>query len=297
MSSALKLPIPFIRGMARKASYAYKLYTIKKRDGSDRQIAHPARPLKGLQRWLLRHVIEPWPVHDAAYGYVKGRNIHDHASRHASSRYLLRLDFVSFFPSIGAGDIAAFLARYPVGTVGWNDEDRGIFAQLVCRSGALTIGSPTSPALSNALCYGLDHQCSMLAADRDLIYTRYADDIFFSTARPNVLRDVPNALKGIVANLDIPAHLKLNDAKQRHSSKRGRRQVTGIVLSSDGRAVLGRGRKRFIRHQIHRLEALRPTERSSLRGLIAFAMDVEPQFVNALILKYGRKRVVAARTP
>jgi len=296
MSSGLKLPVRFVEGTARRASYAYKVYEIRKRDGGSRQVAHPARPLKALQRWLLRNVIERWPVHDAAYGYVAGRNIHQHAARHAASGYLLRIDFASFFPSITARDIDTFLATQPPGTTDWTDDDRRIFVQLVCKSGALTIGAPTSPALSNALCFQLDRLCTALAADKGLVYTRYADDLFFSTTTPDVLKSVPKALDDILSKLDTPSRLTINSKKERHSSRRGRRQVTGIVLSSDGRAVLGRGRKRYIRRQIHRIDSLQPAERASLRGLIAFATDVEPQFINALILKYGRKRVIAAMT-
>lgn len=294
MSSGLKLPVPFIKGTARKASHAYKIYGIKKRGGGYREIAHPAKPLKALQRWVLRHVIERWPVHDAAFAYVSGRNIHQHAKRHAGSRYLLRMDFASFFPSIAADDIEAFLAKRPEGTAAWTDEDREVFVQLVCRTRRLSIGAPTSPALSNALCFRLDQLCTALSEDKGLIYTRYADDLFFSTPIPNILSGVPTAVSSILSTLGIPANLKINAAKERHSSKRGRRQVTGIVLSSDGRAVLGRDRKRFIRRQIHQFDALQPAERASLRGLIAFATDVDPEFINALILKYGRDRVLEA---
>jgi RNA-directed DNA polymerase len=294
MSSGLGLPVPFIRGVARKASHAYKVYAIKKRDGGYRRIAHPARPLKALQRWLLHHVIEDWPVHEAAFAYVGGRNIYQNAERHSSSRYLLRMDFKSFFSSILAGDVAAFLANGVPRTEEWTAEDRRVFVQIVCRGGRLTVGAPTSPALSNALCFRLDHLCTALSEDRGVVYTRYADDLFFSTRSTNVLRTIPAAVGEILSKLDVPSHLKINASKERHSSKRGRRQVTGIVLASDGRAVLGRSRKRFIRRQVHNLDDLEPPERASLRGLIAFAMDIEPRFINSLILKYGRDRVMTA---
>lgn len=294
LSASLGLPMPFINGIARKASHAYKDFQIPKRSGGMRDVAHPARPLKALQRWLLRHVIGEWPVHDAVFGYVKGRSIQLNARRHAESRYLLRMDFESFFPSITARDVSHYLGTTPPGTAVWTDDDRRLFVQLVTREERLTIGAPTSPALSNALCYDLDRRCALLAADRNACYTRYADDMFFSAKAPNVLRDFPSAVADILSKIDIPAHLRVNATKERHSSRKGRRQVTGIVLTSEGRAVMGRTRKRFIRRQIHQYKALSIPERASLRGLISFAADVEANFINDLILKYGRDAVMAA---
>ena len=63
--------------------------------------------------------------------------------------------------------------------------------------------------------------------------------------------------------------------------------MTGLVLKSDGAVGIGRHRKRFIRGLIHKAASLQHTERRKLAGLIAFARSVEPDFVNALILKYG----------
>ena len=66
-------------------------------------------------------------------------------------------------------------------------------------------------------------------------YTRYADDLFFSTREPNVLKQIEKEVNSIVSNLSVPAKLTVNSKKTRHSSKKGARHVTGIVLGSDGR--------------------------------------------------------------
>ena len=294
LSAGLGLPIPFLKGIARKASHAYKVYEIPKRSGGFREIAHPARQLKSLQRWLLFNVLHEWPVHAAASAYVRGSNLYRHASKHAASRYLLRLDFEQFFPSIKSADVSAYLEHSPQVAPSWTAEDRSFFVQIVTRFGALTIGAPTSPALSNALCYDLDLRCAAIAADQDCVYTRYADDLFFSTTRPNVLHSIPTDVRKIAAGLSFPAHLRLNTSKQRHLSRKWRRIVTGVVLTSDGRACLGRARKRFIRSQIHMLDALTEAQKTSLRGLISYAADIEPLFINDLILKYGHGPVMRA---
>jgi RNA-directed DNA polymerase len=294
ISKALQLPPRYIRGVALKASYSYRTYQIPKRDGRLRTIEHPSRALKALQRWLLHSVVERWPVHSAAYAYRRGSSIAQHADVHASSRFLLRVDLKQFFPSLLESDISAFLATKPLGTADWNSEDESLFISLVCRHGHLTIGAPTSPGLSNALCFQMDQTLQRIAEGASATYTRYADDLFFSTRKPNILKDIPSVTSETLAKLDWPRNLQVNPTKTRHSSRKGRRQVTGIVLASDGRAVLGRSRKRYLRAQIHQFQTLDDSQRSRLRGLLSFAMSVEPRLLNELILKYGRDRVVEA---
>jgi RNA-directed DNA polymerase len=141
--------------------------------------------------------------------------------------------------------------------------------------------------LSNALCYELDEQLTVLATRNAVTYTRYADDLFFSTQHPNVLRRVQAAVPGICADLVCPANLAINPAKTRHSSRIGARRVTGITLGSDGRTYLGRAVKRRIRAMIFRLDALSDREKASLRGWVAYAGGIDPDFLNSLIAKYG----------
>ena len=82
----------------------YKEYTIPKRKGGIRVIAQPSREVKALQRYILGQKLSTLPIHPAATGYVKGRNIFQNAEYHQSNRVILKLDFVDFFPSIKVGD-------------------------------------------------------------------------------------------------------------------------------------------------------------------------------------------------
>ena len=100
----------------------------------------------------------------------------------------------------------------------------------------------------------------------------------------------------IVPKLRVPANLQINGCKTRHSSKRGARRVTGIVLGSDGTPHVGRGLKRKIRALIHRFDSLDEPNRASLAGLIAYATGFEPDFLNRLIDKYGLPTVNTAMT-
>jgi RNA-directed DNA polymerase len=281
--------------MARTASYEYKIYNIPKRTGGVRTIYHPSRRLKALQRWLLANVIEGLPTHEAAMAYRKRRSTFDNARRHVSSSYLLRMDFSNFFESITSGDLRAYIADRAHLFVGWIADDVEFFGRILCRNDVLTIGAPTSPALSNVICFDLDQAIQNYCQVRDSAYSRYADDLFFSTRTPGILVTLEDEVPRICRSLRFPAGLKVNAAKTRHSSKKGARRVTGVVLGSDERTHVGRSLKRRIRSQIHHVERLDRIERSALAGLIAYVVGQDPDFLNSLISKYGLARVRKAQ--
>lgn len=282
----------YVFNIAAKADHAYFKFSVPKRDGSMREIYHPSSRLKALQRGLTRLVISQWPVDPAAMAYRPGINIRDNAEKHAKSNYLLRLDFENFFPSITGKDIDEFLGRTQPE---WGQHDRQLFARLVCLDGRLTIGAPSSPGLSNAICFDLDRQLAQLTEMMNLVaYTRYADDLFFSSDAPDVLCDVPGRTDDIVKALEVPENLSLNHAKTRHSSRAGRRRVTGLVLGSDYQVRIGRQMKRKVRALVHQWDQLTFEERNRLAGTLAFIRDVEPEFLNQLYVKYGARAVSKA---
>ncbi|MGE0682960.1 MAG: retron St85 family RNA-directed DNA polymerase [Candidatus Binatia bacterium] len=297
MSSDLILPQGYILQVADSASHRYKEYQIPKRTGGFRTIHHPSKELKLLQRWLLREVIEKLPVHNSATAYRRGYSIVKNAERHVGSKYLLRMDLADFFPSLADQDIRKLLVMNKDLFSEWCEEDTELFCRLVCKYGILTIGAPSSPALSNALCWKMDVDLASLAFKYGVIYSRYADDLFFSTSTKGILVAIEKEVGKLLSELDYPQALQVNLKKTHHSSKRNRRRVTGVTLGSDGRLSLGRAMKRRIRTLIFRLESLTEKERQSLAGLLAYCMDVEPDFINKLIQKYKPERVRQARSP
>lgn len=301
IADSLLLSEEYIEAVAHSASYRYKKYKIDKRQGGKRTIYHPAKELKSIQRWLLRNIIEELPFHDSAFAYRKGRNIVDHAKQHVDSAYLLRMDLRKFFPSINKSDISNYIEDNSDEFNSWFEKDIDVninlFCSLVCKDNHLTIGAPTSPALSNALCRELDITLNSLASEEEVVYTRYADDLFFSTKKPDILSGIEHKAEQSIGDLSCPKDLHVNHQKTRHSSKRGRRQVTGLVLGSDGQVHFGRTRKRKIRSMVYKIEILSEKKRKYLAGMLGFAQDVEPGFINALVHKYGPKKVQLAFNP
>jgi len=268
MAADLGITPQFIHHFARGASHAYKSYPLRKRGGGSRTIEHPSKQLKALQRWFLHYVIELLPVHPVAMAYRKNVTILDNARVHSNSKFLLRMDCENFFPSITEDDLIRYILYHPDLFTGWDPSDVQVFCKIVCRGGRLTIGAPTSPALSNVICFDMDATLVDLCSKRTVNYTRYADDLFFSTSTPNILKVLEAEVTQVVEGPNLPIGLKINSSKTRHSSRRGARRATGIVLGSDGKPYIGRSLKRRIRSLIHKVDSLTPKARRSLAGLV-----------------------------
>ncbi len=205
------------------------------------------------------------------------------------------MDCKDFFHSITDDDLKLLIANRPGTFSGWTPYETDLFCKLVCKGGRLTIGAPTSPILSNAVCYDMDTQLSEISNKLEVGYSRYADDLFFSTKLPNVLPALESTVVSTIANLTLPRDLAINPAKTRHSSRGRTRRVTGITLGSDGQPYIGRALKRQIRAMIHQVDALDGKGRGSLAGLIAYAGGFDPDFINSLITKYGHSTIAKAR--
>lgn len=279
--------------LAVSAGHRYKTYKIPKRLGGFRIIDHPSRPVKALQRWVLRNVLFKLPVHHCATAYKRGATILANAQAHLAQKYLLRVDFHDFFPSLSARNIAELLARsMDTQSLAIDSYDISLIVKLVTKNKCLTIGAPTSPHLSNALLFEFDSYWSKRCRELDVVYTRYADDLYFSSNVPNRLSEL---LAEFRKRVDPATNLSLrvNEQKVVFTSKKRQRNVTGLILSSQGKISVGRVRKRHIRSLInsYRHEKLPPDAVGSLRGMLAYVRTVEPEFLNSLIRKYGHELI------
>ncbi len=273
------------------AASRYKVHYIEKRGGrGHREIAQPTKEIKFLQRLLVKHELDVLPIHDAAVAYRKGRSIADHARPHAHNRYLLKLDFKDFFPSVKWPTLAHCLAR----DTGYSQVELWILGNLLCRRvkpsavKQLSIGAPSSPHASNYVLYEFDLRLADFCSARAVRYTRYADDLAFSTSTPGALDVVEREVRRLLGELDYLG-LRLNEGKTVNVSKKARRTLVGLTLSNDGCASIGRDAKRELRIAVHHASkgTLEADQTASLQGRLAFTYGVDPDFVDALLSRYG----------
>ena len=284
----------YIAKLGRMANHQYKLYTIAKKRGVGRRpIAHPSRKLKFLQRWIVGALIDTLPIHEAAAAYQPGSSVRKNAEQHVRNNFLLKLDFKDFFPSITDTDVVAHLKRHDGELrMQLSETERRFVASVVTRLGHMPIGAPSSPVLSNQIMHSFDSAVSDFCQGLRVAFTRYADDLFFSTNEPNVLGDVHRRVQALLTELPYPK-LRLNTAKTVYTSRRRRRLVTGLVLTSDKKISIGRSSKRYIKSLIHRfkLNELSAEEREYLTGYLAYIGSVDPLFLGALKMKYGGETI------
>lgn len=289
--------VPFdkkeLRALITTAPRRYKTYAILKRDGkSTRTIAQPAPEVKLLQHLLLKKVICGWPIHESATAYRPGMSIAEHVQRHVHSKYLLKLDFANFFPSITSADIKKHAQRHSnltnsdlnilVNILSWRNKISGQFC--------LSIGAPSSPNISNSMMFEFDTQISEFCKARRVTYSRYADDLAFSTNEKNVLATIQEEVRVQLLALDYPK-LAINEKKTINVSKKYSRTLVGLKITPDEKVSLGRERKRHIRAQLYRFENgfLSIDEVLNLKGLLAFAWSVEPSYVVSLATSRGNE--------
>lgn len=291
---ALLLSPRDLMALVFSAPHRYKVYKIPKRtSGQFRTIAQPAKEVKALQYWVLRHVLSQFEVHPAATAYRKGRSILHNAKPHARGRYLLKMDFKDFFPSLRAEDFRVFLRRREV------DLDAGEVSALCSilfwmpkgvspADLSLSIGAPTSPVLSNVLMFDFDKRIADFCKAKGVAYTRYADDLSFSSARSEDLAAVEEVVIKWCARSKSPK-LTVNASKTVRASKGESRRVTGLVLTNDRKVSLGRDAKRRIRARVHHFVVgrLKEGELPKLRGMLCYVNSVEPSFLDRLRAHYG----------
>ena len=140
--------------------------------------------------------------------------------------------------------------------------------------------------------FDFDVSMSIWCEERGLIFTRYADDLFFSSSEPGALADV---LTKIVECADTYqfATLQLNHDKTAFLSRRYRRLITGIVVTPTHDLSIGRDRKTTIKSNIYKYQQglLSQEDRQKVCGMLAFIRDVEPSFYLILVRKYGEETI------
>ena len=146
--------------------------------------------------------------------------------------------------------------------------------------------------ISNVVMYEFDQ--TWASWDHSVEYTRYADDLAFSTDVPDLLSTLLASLRQDLAVRASP-RLRINENKTVFTSWKRRRRVTGLVLTSTGTVSLGREQKRYVRSLVHQFvgRELDGERLSYLKGFLAYALSVDPAFVKALGRKYGQATVIA----
>ena len=210
--------------LSNNKTYRYKTFSIPKKNGDSRTIKAPIPPLKHIQKklsYLLNLFFYP---QNAVNGFVLGRSIVSNAQYHVGKRFVYNIDLKDFFTSVKFIRVRQVFMSKPFQ---FNELVSSILANLCCEDGSLPQGSPVSPIITNFICLKLDTRLSELAKAYQLSYTRYADDLTFSSNNNIFKKDLIFKIKSIIAD----ERFTVNNKKERLQTKSERQEVTGVIVN------------------------------------------------------------------
>jgi len=238
----------------------YKEFEIPKKNGDLRKIHAPTEKLKKLQKHLahllyqcvdeskpkgekLKDIKGSKPIRNRAkrsiaHGFHQGLSIASNAEEHIKKRYVFNIDIENFFPSINFGRVRGYFIKNHKFRL--SPKVATILAQIACHNNELPQGSPCSPVISNLLAETLDRHMLKLSIKHKCTYTRYADDLTFSTNQKTFPKKI--AYKSIISKnkwsagrslVESITHsgFKINKRKTRMQYRNSRQEVTGLVVN------------------------------------------------------------------
>lgn len=307
----------YLRRVVERQFNPYVPLDRRKNDGRPRAILSPHPLLMGVQRWLLKHVLSGLELHESAFAYRTGRSVRDCAEIHVGARWIVKMDLHDFFGSIGERQVyREFLGLgYPpllafeMGRICTTPtsfdaeaewlEGRGVERYGSPQLGSLPQGAPTSGALANAVARELDDRLALLAQDHRMQYTRYSDDIVFSSSAP-FDRERAAALVRRVEEAARRSKFEVHRRKTRIVSPGARKVVLGLVVHDEGVRLRPEFRRRLQDH-VRCVALYGPAAHARTRGFrsalsminyvegaIAYARDIEPAWGRELFCSWSQ---------
>jgi retron-type reverse transcriptase len=275
----------------------YSTFDIPKKSGGVRKITAPDKQLKALQRSLARLLVECRREIESknlkgtkslSHGFKENHSTLTNSLPHVRHRYVFNFDLRDFFPSINFGRVRGLFLKDK--NFALNEKCATILAQIACYDGALPQGSPSSPIISDLVTRILDIRLARLAKKHGCTYSRYADDLTFSTnlkqfpkaiakaTKPSGSWEIGKELASEIKNADF----KINSKKTRMQYCTNRQTVTGLTVNSkvnipSGYYQIARAmcNARFMKgaYQFKHLPAVTDTAR--LRGQLSYIFHVK----------------------
>ena len=266
LAKAMNLSVGKLRflSFSRKTSETthYINFKLPKKSGGFRLISAPMPALKAAQIWVLENILNGVVVHDSAHGFLPEKNIVSNAKVHVGAKTVINFDLENFFPSINYQRVKGVFSSF-----GYSESVATIFA-LICTAPEveeveidgktyfvalgerhLPQGSPASPMISNIVARRVDKSLTKIAENNGFKYTRYADDLTFSTAdKENDVQKLMSQVRYVVTAQGFT----VNENKTRILRVGSQQEVTGIVVND--KISIDRKTLRKFRAVLHQAE-------------------------------------------
>ena len=271
----------------------YKSFPIR-----NKLILNPSNKLKKYLRFLNSFVFDYASVNtDVVHSYRRGKNAYTAVLKHANSKYFFQTDIQSFFYSITAQDIENVLdenlSDVPICDISAYKHQ---LLNLVTVNNALPVGFSTSPSISNTCLFSFDNDLESYCLKKEIIYTRYSDDIILSSKDDNLF-DIQDVVTEKL-NFYFNNRFQLNPYKTKHTHKGKKIKLLGMVILPSGKVSVDMKVKKQLEVLLHfyindkekfsdYLERLYDGNLSTISGQLNYINTVDKSYLNKLRKKYG----------
>lgn len=266
---------------AKKAHYV--TFKIPKKNSSEKRIINaPKKRLKMAQKVILVEILEKIPCSNAATAFIKNENgILKNALVHTKNIFLLKMDFKDFFQNISTECIKNIFLQ-----LGYNEKVSHNLASLCTFANMLPQGGVCSPYLSNLACYQLDQDLEKYCNSHNIKYTRYADDLLFSSNDIRLLESLKKEIVNIVKkNRNIDFNICINHNKTRLIRKNAHKKVTGITINNN-LVKASKQIKNMIRQELYYILKKDLPLDNKLIGKISYVISIESKEYASYLKKY-----------
>jgi RNA-directed DNA polymerase len=207
---------------------SYIEFKIPKKKGKPRLICQPNVELMKIQRRLNLYfqAIYEFHIPSCVHGFVSksntaNRSIVTNAKPHIGKKNILVIDLKDFFTTIRAKRVKELFISW-----GINNEIATSLALLCTYKGNLPMGAPTSPIVSNLCSYELDMKLMRFCELNQVTYSRYADDLTFSS-NGNISDELIQSLIQMIRENGF----EINYKKLRRIGSHRKQKITGIIVN------------------------------------------------------------------
>ncbi len=251
--------LTYTQKLSNRTNYVH--FQMAKKTGGFREISAPKPQLKRLQYWILENILNKVAISNEAHGFVAKRSIVSNAQPHIGKAVVINCDLENFFPTLSYARVKGLFK-----SLGYSAELATIFAMLTTEAEQKEVvldgeklflytgkrylpqGSPASPMITNLVCRKLDKRMLGIATSLGFTYTRYADDMTFSSESYEKINKMMYWVKGIVKEEGFILHPN----KTKIMKKGSRHEVTGVVVN-EKLSINSKELKKF-RALLHQIE-------------------------------------------
>lgn len=256
--------------------HCYYVKKIPKKDKTERILHVPSLSLKVIQKWILKEILEKIKVSEQAVAFVPKKNgLKENAEVHGKNLFLLEMDITNFFGTVREAQVYDLFCR-----IGYGQKVSAVLTHLCTYEGYLPQGAVTSPYIANLVCFHMDARINGYCSRKDIVYTRYADDLAFSSNNRTLLNRVEKFVRYIVASEGF----LINEGKTRYFSNDVKKTITGITINNEEIHV-NKQFKKIIRAQIFNSIKNKSYEKNEqIKGKIAFVNSIEEDYQKKIML-------------